>query len=51
MTALEQARTFLDTMFAENKERWATMIALEIVEAQRRAVDEFAKNLRGENNG
>jgi len=49
MTAIEQATAFVNrypAMFTEDKQWWATMIALEIIEAQKRAVNEFADELR-----
>jgi len=49
MTAIEQATTFVNRYpmtFGDNKQWWSTMIALEIIEAQKRAVNEFADELR-----
>jgi len=48
MRAIEQSTEFVKRypmMFTENKEWWATMSALEIIEAQKRSVKEFADEL------
>jgi len=49
MTAIEQATEFVNrypAMFTEDKEWWATIIALELISAQRDAVKQFSTELR-----